>query len=178
MQVPVILIGPMKIGKSTVRRLLSEKLGIPGVTLDDKRYTYYNEIGFDMSLQQQMLRNNQFQELYQYWKPFEAHSVERVLQDYPQCIIDFGAGHSVYEDPLLFERVRNALAPYPNVILLMPSPNAKESLQMLNERSALNINEHFVTHPSNYLLAKRVVYTKGRTPAETAEDIINAAAQQ
>jgi ribosomal-protein-serine acetyltransferase len=35
--------------------------------------------------------------------------------------IDFGAGHSVYEDEELFARVQQALAPYPWVILLLPS---------------------------------------------------------
>ncbi len=31
---------------------------------------------------------------------------------------------------------------------------------------------HFVRHPSNYKLAKYVVYTEGKTPQETAEEIL------
>ena len=43
----VILIGPMKVGKSTVARLLAARLGIPRRPLDKNRWTYYREIGFD-----------------------------------------------------------------------------------------------------------------------------------
>lgn len=55
------------------------------------------------------------------WKPFEAYAVERMMADRPLAVIDFGAGHSVFEDETLFERVRVALEPFPNVVLLLPS---------------------------------------------------------
>jgi len=35
-----------------------------------------------------------------------------------------------------------------------------------------NWNEYFVKHPSNYELAKFTVYTKGKTPDETCDEII------
>lgn len=37
-----------------------------------------------------------------YWQPFEAYAVERLLAEHHNCIIDFGAGHSVYEHHVLF----------------------------------------------------------------------------
>jgi hypothetical protein len=112
--------------------------------------------------------------------------VERVLADAPQAIVDFGAGHSVYEDATLLGRVHRALAPYPNVILLMPSADVGESVALLNGRLAallerevgtvdpavLAMNEHFVVHPSNYQLAKQVVFTRDKTPKETCEEIL------
>jgi hypothetical protein len=36
-----------------------------------------------------------------------------------------------------------------------------------------NINEHFVRHPSNYALAKHVVYTKNKSPVETCDEILS-----
>ncbi|MEO0378502.1 MAG: shikimate kinase, partial [Cyanobacteria bacterium P01_A01_bin.17] len=93
-------------------------------------------------------------------------------------VIDFGAGHSVYEDPRLFESVQQILNPYPNVVLLLPSPNLDESLVILNERNGYepnkdpNINEHLLRHPSNFKLAKLTVYTKLKTPAETCQEIL------
>ena len=71
--------------------------------------------------------------LLNYWKPFEAQAVEPALTDY-QGVIDFGAGHSVYEDETLLARVQKALAPYPNVILLLPSPDLDESVAIVNAR--------------------------------------------
>ena len=50
--------------------------------------------------------------------------------------------------------------------------------ERLNERAAFlrnlkpNINEHFLKHHSNYDLAKFIVYTKGKTPEETCEEIL------
>jgi len=36
-----------------------------------------------------------------------------------------------------------------------------------------NINEHFIRQHSNYDLAKVVVYTKGKQPEETCEEIVH-----
>ena len=171
----IILIGPIGIGKTTIGKLLAEKLKIPQITVDDVRTKYYKEIGYDEELAK-------FWSLYQYWKPFEAHAVERLLSQYKNCVIDFGAGHSVYEDEMLFKRIQKILAPYQNVILLLPSSDPAESMEILNERlnerAAFlrnlkpNINEHFLKHHSNYDLAKFIVYTKGKTPEETCEEIL------
>lgn len=117
--------------------------------------------------------------MYEYWKPFEAHAVKRALEDYPNCIHDFGAGHSVYEDELLFKEVKSILYNYENVFLLLPSQNEKESINVLNERlkdvttnnDVYKLNEHFVNHKSNKLLAKYTIYTNGYSPEETADEI-------
>ena len=73
-----------------------------------------------------------------YSKPFEAQMVEQVLANH-DGVIDFGASNSVYDDKDLFARVENTLAPYPNVILLLPSPSADESLEILNNRLTLTL---------------------------------------
>ena len=177
----IILIGPVRTGKSTVGRLLAERLGLPQIALDDWRWTYYKEIGYDEDLAKEIRQKGGFLALVFYWKLFEAHAVERVLSEHRRCVFDFGAGASVHESAENFARVQRALTPYPNVVLLLPSPDTEESIQILNERTkdlvgsfgqGFNWNEYFVRHRSNYALARLTVYTKGRTPEETRDEIL------
>lgn len=187
MQSTIILIGPMSAGKSTIAQLLAGKLRIPRYEVDEHRLAYYREIGYDDAQAAQIFHSDEgMVGLMRYWKPFEAHTVERVLADQRGAVIDFGAGHTVYEDEALFERVSRALAPFPNVILLLPSPDLDESVRVVNDRFAallreevgavdpelLRVNEHFVRHPSNHRLAKIVIYTNGKTPEETCAEIL------
>jgi hypothetical protein len=106
----VVLIGPIAAGKSTLGKLLSVARGLPQCSIDDVRFRYYSEIGYDESFAKRLYQSEGFWGLYRYWKPFEAHAVERVVEDHPNSVIDLGAGHSVYEDDALFVRVKRALA--------------------------------------------------------------------
>lgn len=175
----IVLIGPRGSGKSTIAALLSKKLGLPRRSIDEVRWKYYDEVGYDLDIARYKHNQEGFWGLYRYWKPFEAHAVKRLLQDFRDCVFDLGGGNSVYEDETLFEQVRELLAPYSHVILLLPSPNPDESIQILNARvdyesdSQREVNEHFVRHHSNYDLAKLIVYTKDKTPEETCEEILN-----
>ncbi|MFW5692391.1 MAG: shikimate kinase [Chloroflexota bacterium] len=183
----IILIGPMSAGKSTVAELLAEKLQIPQYAVDDHRWDYYKEIGYDEAEASRIVESEQGMiGLISYWKPFEAYAVERVLATQSNCVIDFGAGHSFQEDPVLFERVRAAFQPHPYVVLLLPSPDLNESVDVLNARfeamlqrevgtvdpELLKLNERFTKHSSNHRLAKLIVYTKGKTPYQTSDEII------
>jgi shikimate kinase len=174
----IILIGPIGAGKSTIGSYLAIQLGLPQCSMDEHRWDYYKEIGYDEELAKCKRETEGFWGIYQYWKPFEAHAVERLLSEYKNCVIDFGAGHSVYEDSYLFQKVQKVLAPYSNIVLLLPSSDLDESVQILNERNeyvpdrSLNINEHFVRYPSNYELAKFTIYTKKKTPEETCDEIL------
>lgn len=174
----IILIGPIGTGKSTLGRLLAEKLGLPRCSMDDLRWDYYKEIGFDETVQNEIGAQEGFPGVYRYWKPFEAHAVERLLAEHHNCVIDFGGGHSVYEDDALFARIQQILAPYPNVVLILPSPDLDESVRILRERKGegvadgFDFHEHFVKHHSNHDLAKLVVYTQGKTPEETRDEIL------
>ena len=174
----VILIGPISAGKSTLSKLIAEKLGLPCRHMDQVRGRYYKEIGYDDELAKQIRRKDGFLGLYRYWKPFEAHAVERLLSENAEAVIDFGGGHSVYEDDTLFARVQQVMAPYPYVILILPSPDKEKSVKILNERTGgmisegFDFHEHFVKHHSNYDLARHIVYTEGKTPEETCAEIV------
>lgn len=177
----VILIGPMSTGKSTIGKLLAGKVGRSHYEMDYFRWDYYKEIGYDNEeIERQRDPNDGVWGIYRLWKSFEIHAVERILADYPAGVISFGGGHSVYEDDAFLTRAKQALAPFANVVLILPSPDAEESLSILRERMAdapddlLDLNAHFVRHPSNSELAKHVVYTKGKTPDETCQELITA----
>lgn len=183
----IVLIGAMCAGKSTIAERLAQKLDMPYVELDDLRWDYYGEIGYDQAeASRRAAQEDGARAVLDYWKPFEAHAVERVLAQHGGSVIAFGAGHSVYEDEALFARVQKALVPCLHVILLLPSPDLDESVQVLNARfeqllreegvpldpQLLVANEQFVRHESNFRLATMRAYTAGKTPEETAEEIL------
>jgi shikimate kinase len=167
----------MHVGKSTIARLLATQLGLPRRPLDKNRWTYFNEIGFDESHARRLVEEEGVEAALQYCKPFEVHAVERHLSESRDCVIDFGAGYSVQEDPALRERIRKALAPYPHVALLLPCADDDEAVACLNERVEENLrrlNEYYIRHPANRELAKAVVYTMGQSPEETCGSVLQA----
>lgn len=173
----VVLIGPYGVGKSTISQLLAESRGQKRYALDECVWTYYIEIGLTPKTAEALGGFDS-----PHWQPYNAHAVKRFLQDHQNelCVMDLGAGHALYEGKYLDE-VSVALAPY-EVILLIPAPDINVSLRDLNERNEshpskrrqphMKWNSFFLRHPSSYQLAKRIVYTKGKTPLEIHQDIL------
>lgn len=173
----VVLMGPFKVGKSTVGGLLAKRLGRPQLSMDTVRNDYYREVGWREEEQGRRSRAEGFRGVYRYCKPFEAHAVERVTAEHRGSVIDFGAGHSVYEDEALFARAEAALAPLRNVVLLLPSPDEDESVAILRERTAwkvdgMELNRFLVTSPELRELATLTAYTDGEAPEATADAIV------
>jgi shikimate kinase len=182
----IILIGPLGAGKTTVGHLLAERLDLPFCSVDHVRPAYYEKVGYDQTLASQIAASDQgIEGILGYSKPFEAQMVEKVLADH-QGIIDFGASNSVYDDEDLLARVERAFAPYPHVILLLPSPDADESVEILRNRltrmlseagkeftdELFELNRYFVKHPSNHRLARLVIYTGDKTPEQICDEIM------
>ncbi len=179
MSTDIILIGPIGTGKSTQGKLLSKALKLPQCPMDEFRWDYYAEIGYDKEFADKLANKVGFWAMYMYWKEFECYAVQRLLAEHSGCVIDFGAGHSVYEIDSHFARVEKALKPYRNIVLLLPSPDPDESLRILNKQQGktqadeMDINEHFIRHHSNYDLANFTVYRQDKTPEETRDEILN-----
>lgn len=181
----VILIGPFGVGKSTIGELLAKRLELPSVSLDTLGY-YYNELGFDKSMFERCGGYSYSYESYIYFQTFFPAAIERLLREHPHAVIDLGAGHTVFVNPAMQARVKHLLAPIPNVVLLLPSPDPDESVAVLKARvaerqvgegfrdSAFDYFDFWVKHPANRELAKIIVYTAGKTPAETAEEVLAA----
>ena len=184
MNTSVILIGPVGAGKSTVAKMLSQQLGLAHVSLDEVRHRFHAETDYDEDVVKR-LRRQSFEELIRYWQPYAAHVVVRALSEHENSILDFGAIHSVYDDTDLLDKVDQVLAPYPNVILLLPSADLDESVRILHDRGKTpglapdvlemwcRIIERFVKNPSNRRLSKHIVYTKDKTPETTTADVSN-----
>lgn len=177
MRTEIVLIGPVRTGKSTFGRLLAEKLGLPQVSLDGLREQYYAEIGFDPHLAKEIRQKGGFLALMFYRELFAPYAVERLLAEHHDCVFDFGAG--IYESDESFARVQKTLADFSNVVLLLPSPDIDESLRVLAERDAnppadlkFDLTARFLRHHTYYDLARITVYTKGRTPEETCREIL------
>lgn len=187
MNLPVILIGPIGAGKTTVGRLLAESLDLPLCSADDVRSGYYEKVGYDKSLASATSAPEQgIRAVLRYAEPFDAQMIKMLMADYQQSIIDLGASNSVYEDKELLAQVELVLAPHPNVILLIPSPDRKESAEILKDRltrmlteagkpfseELCKLNSYFIQHSSNYRLAKQIIYTKGKTSGNIRDEII------
>jgi len=174
----IILIGPKLTGKTTLGRLLADALKLPQVSLDNLGGKYLPETDFDPAAAQKAYQDEGLFAWLRYRRPYEAHIVERALQDHQNCVIDFGGGHSVYEDEALFSRVAKALADYPNVVLILPSPDKAESIQILKQRfeadvaSERKLQQLLVTHPSYDVVKKQVIYTKDKTTDELSAAVM------
>jgi adenylylsulfate kinase-like enzyme len=70
----IILIGPMGAGKSTIARMIAQTLGIEHIELDNLRWGYYHEIGYDEAHAQKRQSEEGFLSMYHYWKPFKISS--------------------------------------------------------------------------------------------------------
>ena len=175
----IILIGPIGAGKSTLAALLAERLDMPRCCMDEERWPYMQEAGYDPAVADGIRkRDRHWGNVFAYWKRFEAHMVERLLDENRGCVVDFGASQSVYEDEDDFARAQAALAHHANVVLVLPSEDLSESLRLLKARvwdgvaGGFDFQAHFVNHPSNSRLATLTVYTEGKTPAETCDEIL------
>jgi hypothetical protein len=173
----IILIGPPYAGKSTLGHLLAQQLGLPNVSMDRRRWDYYKEIGWDGDEEARIGTAEGFAGIYRYWKKFDPYAVGRLLEEHEQCVFDFGAGHSVYEDEAQFSRVQELLAPYPNVFLLLPSSDLDESVTIVRLRggfirNGMAANRFFLGQLADGGLAKHVVYTAERTPEQTRDEVL------
>jgi shikimate kinase len=178
----VVLIGPVGAGKSTQGELLSKALGLPHVDLDHIAVPYYEAAGFPIPELDRRLAEN-FLSAYRWAWSALVFALERVVDDRRDCVISLGAGHTHYEDPDLLARARAALAPFANVVLLLPSPDLQRSFDVLKTRSieqrkmdwvfdGYDFFQHWVFDPCNAELATTTIYTDGKTPEETRDDIL------
>ena len=177
---PIVLIGPMAAGKTTIARILEQKTGVRNVPMDMVRWYYYFKDGYSAAHDHGL---KTLVEKADYWKRFDLLSVERILSDFKDAIIDLGAGHSYYPDPDELKRAQTLLAPLPNVFLLLPSLDPVISDKACRERikavypavteDELSINQIFLHHHSNKFLAKHTVTTLRKTPEAVADELLS-----
>lgn len=162
----IILIGPMGTGKSTVAKLLKNKIeGIDRISLDDRerlKILYKKERKFGN------------------FKNFEFVLTGTVLSSLNKpYIIDFGAGHSIYEDEILRSQMKKMCSQFKNIILLLPSKDKAKSREILAERRKIKLgshkdqdNWHFITAENNYEIATNILYEENKTPEDISREIM------
>ena len=173
----IVLIGPVGVGKTTVARCLAKRIDQPLISMDDVRDDYYRDLGYDANTAKLLYEKDGAASVWCYFKAFDPYSVERILEDYRGYIIDMGGGSTVHEHEDQLQRVKRALGPYRNVILLLPYEDREASLSFLDKRTGWgdknrNINRTLLNHPSNYELATITIYTAERSPDNIAEEIL------
>jgi adenylate kinase family enzyme len=188
----ILLIGPLCAGKSTVGRLLAEKLDLPQSSLDGLPLEFFLELGFDAQQVETLKETQGWLAAYLYMQRFSVRAIERLLHEERRHVIDFGAPYSTFQDDSLLARVQAAFEPCREVVLLLPSPDLDESVRVVKERmrqreghaelrgllqglrdeTGVDYEELYVKHPSNFQLARNVVYTKGKTPEQTRDEIV------
>lgn len=162
----IILIGPMGTGKSTIAKLLENQIeGMRRISLDNKEIL---KILYE--------KERKFRD----FKNFEFVLTGTVLSSLKEpYIIDFGAGHSVYEDRNLREQMKKMCAQFKNIILLLPSMDKEKSREVLAERRKIKLGSHkdqdnwyFITSPNNYELATNTLYEENKTPEDISREIL------
>lgn len=181
----IVIIGPVGAGKSTQGKLIAKALNRQSVSLDRIAEDYYKANGFGRSQFDKTKNEKGFLAAYRQWWPSLAFAAQQVVKDYTNCIIDFGAGHSHYEDKSLYTEVKESLAGCQHIILLLPTEDLDRSVSLIKDRSidqrdmdwvfnGYDFIERWVKDDCNHALATVTIYTDGKTPEETCEEILKA----
>lgn len=81
MKLPLILIGPMYTGKSTIASIIAKKLSVPEIPLDYISGYYYTKNGIDFEKLSEVLKSINFKDYVDYLRPFELKAAFEVTRD-------------------------------------------------------------------------------------------------
>jgi energy-coupling factor transporter ATP-binding protein EcfA2 len=177
----IILIGPEGAGKTTVAKLLAEQLSKELFSLDRHRRQLYAPYGYDEAYADGLYKDEGEIALLQYWNYFEYRATVHILQNAFESddeffgkILDFGAGHSVYEAKQELHHVMALSEQYANIYLLLPCEDVDEAVKITEHRRghALGYNRFFMEHPSNKSISKYILYTKDKEPRDSAAEVM------
>jgi shikimate kinase len=175
----IILIGPPKVGKTTIAKLLAAQLKLPLRSLDEFSTEDFERLGFNT--QEWYVAYNQGGALatYRYMMRFNIRAIESFfgggLND---CIVDTAPNDLVFED-IEFARLAGKIyQSYPNLFLLLPTADVEQNISLLQERTLARmkdwskVNQFLLEHPSNFKLAKTIIYTKDKTPQQSRDELL------
>ncbi len=187
----IILIGPMCAGKSSVAIVLARKLSCLTYPVDRIKWYYRFKNKYDLALGTQILRTQGFEALLDYSeKFFSILELRALLDEFRGGVIEFGASHTYCPDRHRLDEMQLLLAPFRNVVLLLPSPVPERTIEVLTRRirdrytesqrsvdtieSYVAMNKKFVQDKSTATLAKHTVYTDGKSIEEVAAAVLDA----
>ena len=163
----ILMIGPMGAGKSTIAKKLGENLNMPVISLDNRK---------------QLIQYYSKQKEFSNFKDFEFYLTSSILTTLKApAIIDFGAGHSIYENNIMFYEMKKLISKFSNVVYIIPSKDKEASLKILNQRLKERVdyspqkeqdNRHFLTSNCNTSLATITEYTDLKSIGEIAWEVL------
>jgi hypothetical protein len=167
----MVMIGPAAAGKSTIGERVAALESRCFVDLDVVGDRYYSEVGQELAAFHVKFDEIGFDKAHRWWQPARCHAVRRVLEDHPDAVLAFGAGHSHFEDDRFAHEVTRILAGAV-VVLLLPDPDPEVSLSILRERCAsargydwnidgIDYLRTWITSDQNFGLANVVAYERG-----------------
>ena len=159
----IVLIGPSGAGKTSVAEEISKDTGLRRFSIDSITKND-GPSGFI----------SRFESLDDYNLAMTKAFIERAETGDVSGVIDFGAGHTFYEDPKKLEEAKKIFSRFKNVIFLCPSCNITESLDIMEETSKgdTSNNKKYLTSRCYRELSNMTVYWNGRGPKTIAKDII------
>ena len=175
----VILIGPMKSGKTTVGKLLADRLDCTFTSLDLLEHDYAIEVGFDDDIASVLQAEQGGLARYMYRRQFFSDVVVHFLREHREGVLELGGGHPIAPDDAGQVKINQALQSFRNVVLLLPSADIQESLAILKQRQKPeyrepDLNELFLSGNCYFDLASIVIYSQGKSASETCDEILRA----
>lgn len=172
----IIIIGPIGVGKSTVAPEVARRTQKKHVNMDELRGQIYALTDFSGELAEKAYDQGGIIGWHDYQKPFELFAVKMLLKQHKNAVIEFGGGQSVYTDAAQADTFLSLIRDEPFVILMLPCEDSARSAKILGERvrdiGEKILNDIFITSETSKNAAKYVVYTDGKTPQETIDEIV------
>ncbi len=174
----IIVIGPIRSGKSSICKKLSEKLNKNHVDMDDQRANLYPKLGYSDELAEKEYKSKGIEGWYLYQKPFELNAVKNIMRNNKNAVIEFGGGQSVYEDETQVKEFISLMSGEKHIFLLLPCIDKNRAIEILDKRigdedAEKILNRIFINSYTNTQVANYIIYTEGKTPDETIEEIIS-----
>jgi len=119
----IIILGPQGVGKSTITKLLGEKLQMPVISSDD--YINQGDWAMEKNRKQGWLKRkeNEFSGAINFLKTNLGKPV----------ILDIGGSHGVWEGEQL-KQILSMISNYPNRFLILPTKDTQKSKEFLRSR--------------------------------------------
>lgn len=188
MKLPILFIGPMYTGKSTLATLLAKRLQVPETPVDYVAGYYYVKQDIDLEKLAQVMGSENVQDYIDFVRPYELNALRSICNEFPNSIISSGAGHTYYTDQIHVDELLKIREQTQNIFLILPSENEETSQGILRDRMLTDrrvresetklktreiVNNAMIASTSNRALAHHVIYTEGKTSEECLEEIIN-----
>lgn len=187
----IILTGPFGIGKSEIAKFLATTIGWPHYSLDESYWSLLDAYPPEELREIQSLPITSPQR-----QPYHPIAIDTFLSKHSDpninCIFDFGFVHTVLHDEDHIEQTKSTFAKFQNVILLVPTEDRQESLNLmvsLNRKYAqykptiyhysneilLEYHKYVINCDAVWSLAKIVIYTDGKSLSEISDEILQHA---